>query len=33
MKNNNYHTWLVPFDIAKEVLVYKLIEIYKSEQK
>lgn len=33
MKNNNYPTWLVSLDIDKEVLVYKLIEIYKSEQK
>ena len=33
MNTLNYPTWLVPFDIAKEVLVYKLIEIYKSEQK
>lgn len=33
MKNNNYPNWLVPLDIAEEVLVYKLIEIYKSEQK
>ena len=32
MKNNNYPTWLVPLDIDKEALVYKLIEIYKSEQ-